>query len=146
MRKNKIMASMAIIVVILTLSACISANTNVNPDTATSLPTAFPMLAAQYFSPLSNADYVSKNTTIAVRYGPTLTSQNVAGLSIIVQGNLSGLHNGQTFLANDQKTIIFKPNQSFVPGEQVQVSVSSLRFDAETLYTALNYTFKVAAN
>lgn len=103
-------------------------------------------LAPQYYSPLKNAQYVSKGETIIVRYGPDLSGPLAAGLSFSVQGAQSGAHTGKTILADDQKTVIFKPDQPFTPGEQVQVSLPGLRVDAQTVYAPLSYSFQVAAN
>ena len=100
----------------------------------------------QYYAPLQNAAYVSTGATIVVRYGPVLNAQNLAGLKFSVQGSASGLHAGQTSLADDHQTVIFKPAQPFTPGEQVKVDVSNLRLDWHTVYRPLAYTFNVAAN
>ncbi len=100
----------------------------------------------QYYSPLPNAQYVSTAETIAIRYGPELSAQNVADSKISVRGSKSGPHAGQMILADDQKTIIFKPAQAFTPGEQVKVDIKSLRLDPQTIYNALSYTFTVAVN
>jgi len=100
----------------------------------------------QYYSPLQNAEYVSTGATIAVRYGPALTAQNISGLNFTVQGAKSGLHDGKVVLADDHKTVIFKPASPFTPGEQVTVNVNGLDLDLETIYQALSYNFTVAAN
>ncbi len=86
-------------------------------------------LALQYYSPLQNAEYVSKDATIVVRYGPALSNQNLDDLKFTIEGSESGLHAGQTILADDHKTVIFKPASPFTPGEQVTVKVSSLHLD-----------------
>jgi Arylsulfotransferase (ASST) len=103
-------------------------------------------LALQYYSPLQNAEYVSKDATIVVRYGPALSNQNLDDLKFTIQGAESGLHAGQTSLADDHKTVIFKPASPFTPGEQVTVKVSSLQLDSQTSYLPLLYTFRVAIN
>ena len=103
-------------------------------------------LAPQYYSPLENAKYVSKASTIVVRYGPVLTNQNLNGLKFTVKGSESGFHAGQTILADDHKTVIFKPVSPFLPGEQVAVNVNSLQLDWQTSYPALSYIFTVANN
>ncbi len=103
-------------------------------------------LGPQYYSPLENAKYVSKATTIVVRYGPVLSNQNLDDLKFTVQGSESGLHAGQTILADDHKTVIFKPVDPFTAGEQVTVNVSSLRLDSQTSYPPLLYGFTVAVN
>lgn len=103
-------------------------------------------LAPQYYSPLQNAEYVSKAATIVVRYGPVLSNQNLDDLKFVIQGSKSGLHIGQTILADDHKTVIFKPADPFIPGEQVTVNVNSLHLDSQTSYPPLSYTFTVATN
>ena len=100
----------------------------------------------QYYSPLRNAEYVSPGATIIVRYGPMLSAQNLAGLKFTVQGAQSGLHKGQSILADDHRTAIFKPVQPFTPGEQVMVDVNSLQLDGHTVFSSLAYTFTVAIN
>ncbi len=103
-------------------------------------------LAPQYFSPLQNAEYVSKAATILVRYGPLLSDHDIDGLKFQIRGSRSKDHAGQTILADDHKTIIFKPDSPFTPGERVTVSVGSLILDDETSYPAFSYTFTVAIN
>lgn len=100
----------------------------------------------QYYSPLKDAEYVSTGATIVVRYGPELSAQNLAKVKFTIQGSKSGSHAGQTILADDHKTVIFKPTRLFTPGEQVTVGISSLRLDSGAGYHPLAYTFAVAAN
>ena len=100
----------------------------------------------QYFSPLKDAEYVSTGATIVVRYGPLLSAQNLVNVKFTIQGSKSGSHAGQTILADDHKTVIFKPTRPFTPGEQVRVGINSLRLDPGTRYRPLSYAFTVAAN
>jgi hypothetical protein len=107
---------------------------------------SFQSPAPQYYSPLQNAKYVSKAATIVVRYGPVLSDQNLTDLKFIVRGSESGIHVGQTILADDHKTVIFKPSNPFTPGEQVSVNINGLHLDSRTIYPAYSYTFTVAIN
>ena len=75
-----------------------------------------------------------------------LTSQIVSGLQFAVRGITSGLHTGKTILADDAKTVIFKPDQPFTPGEQVSVSVNSLQGVGTSGYLPVSYSFTVATN
>ncbi len=102
--------------------------------------------AVQYYSPLQNAQYVSKAATIVVRYGPVLSNQNLQDLQFTVQGSKSGLHTGQTVLADDHKTVIFKPAVPFTPGEKVAVSVNGLQLSGQNTYPPISYSFTVAVN
>jgi hypothetical protein len=105
-----------------------------------------PALAAQYQSPLQDAKYVSTGATIAIRYGPDITADLASSLKFHVAGSESGTHPGQTILADDHKTVIFKPSQKFSPGEHIAVSVGDLWLDSETHYAGLSYTFEVASD
>jgi len=100
----------------------------------------------QYYSPPKDAEYVSTGATIVVRYGPELSAQDLAKVKFAIQGSKSGSHAGQTILADDHKTVIFKPTRLFTPGEQVTVGISSLRLDSGAGYRPLSYTFTVAVN
>ncbi len=99
----------------------------------------------EYYSPLQNAEYVSKAATIIVRYGPDLTDQDIKSLNFTVKGARSGPHTGRIILADDHRTVIFKPDQPFTPGEKVSVNLNSLDLGADT-YPGLSYSFTVATN
>lgn len=101
------------------------------------LPACAP-LSPQVISPLENAGYVSPRTTLIVRYGPPLSTSVVAGVKFRIQGSKSGSHTGQTILADDHKTVIFKPNQPFTPGKQVTVNVNGFRLDLQTSYDPIS--------
>ncbi len=105
-----------------------------------------PGAAPQYYSPLQNAQYVSTGTTIAVRFGPVLSPANLADLGFQVSGSKSGLHSGQTILADDHQTVIFKPSSLFTAGERVQVNVRGLDLGNGVRFRPLSYSFDVAAN
>ena len=117
------------------------------PTTLTAAPPPTPAInTVQYYSPLQDAALVSTGATILVRYGPKLSAQDLAKIEFTVQGSSSGLHTGQTILADDQQTVIFKPNSPFTPGEQVAVGTNGLSLDPETNFAPLAYRFTVAAN
>ncbi len=103
-------------------------------------------LGIQYYSPLKDAIFVSTGATVAVRYGPLLTEKNISGLRFEITGSQSGVHSGHTILADDQKTVIFKPDSKFTPGETVKVALNSLRMSWLTAYPSLSYSFTVAQN
>jgi hypothetical protein len=102
--------------------------------------------APQYFSPVRNAKYVSTGATIVVRYGPMLSERSISGVKFNVRGSRSGVHAGQTILADDHKTVIFRPQDPFTAGEHVQVDISGLQIDAATRFQPLSHRFDVAVN
>lgn len=75
-----------------------------------------------YLSPRPDAQMVSAGTTIAIRNGVQLSElpENL----FRVQGSDSGLHSGNTILADDEKTVIFVPDQPFAAAETVSVTVA----------------------
>lgn len=101
-------------------------------------------LPPQYYSPLSNARYVSKSDTIIVRYGPLLTEEDIDRLDFTVRGSESGQHGGQKILADDHRTVIFKPDSPFMPGEEVEIDVNSLYLDSGASFEPLSYAFTVS--
>jgi hypothetical protein len=76
-----------------------------------------------YSSPRPDAELVSAQTTIAVRYRVTVNPQSLKDGLFNVVGSESGQHTGDLILANDQRTILFRPQRSFVPKEAVHVEV-----------------------
>jgi len=56
------------------------------------------------------------------------------------------VHAGQTILADDHETVIFKPNDPFTAGEHVQVDIGGLRVDAATEFQSFSYAFDIASN
>ena len=114
--------------------------------TAACAPSASKALKPIYVSPLADAELVSTGETIAVRFGPPLTPKNVSGLKFSVTGSQSGVHAGQTILADDHRTVIYKPAQKFSPGETVKVTLNSLRLSWQKAYAPLEYSFTVAKN
>ncbi|MCL4487616.1 MAG: aryl-sulfate sulfotransferase [Chloroflexi bacterium] len=95
---------------------------------AFALPTKTPAIAQttqglEYVSPLPGAQLVSAETTIAVRPGQSLVPGTVNAALFSVVGAKSGEHRGSAVLADDSKTVIFKPEQPFLAGEEVTVAL-----------------------
>jgi hypothetical protein len=102
----------------------------------------------QYLSPLPNAQYVSPSATIIVRFESYLPF-DLVNLSSCIQakGKQSGYHSGQTTIAADRRTVIFKPAIKFSPGETVFVRISP-QFNSTTRANIepLQYQFDVSQN
>lgn len=99
-----------------------------------------------YISPLPNAKLVSPGTTIAVRFREIVSSAALNDIRVQVTGTKSGAHRGSVILAQDKKTVIFKPAQSFTAGEEVHVAISagSGLFSGKPLMAPLAYSFFVS--
>ncbi len=100
----------------------------------------------QYLHPLLGSSLVSKYTTVIVRPGEKLLSseQELASL-FSVSGSASGTHNGRIIISDDQKTIIWKPTDEFVPAETVFVRIQEgIKTTAEQHYSSLIYYFVIS--
>jgi Arylsulfotransferase (ASST)/Bacterial Ig-like domain len=77
----------------------------------------------QYVAPLPGSQFVTPGTTIAIRQGEPLVPTSIDANLFKVVGSISGAHAGSVILADDQETVIFKPQQPFALGETVTVVV-----------------------
>ncbi|OGU54916.1 MAG: hypothetical protein A2V66_02080 [Ignavibacteria bacterium RBG_13_36_8] len=77
----------------------------------------------QYVSPKPGSTYNTMESTIIIREGSFIDRFGLNEFDIFVYGSISGKINGELLLSNDNKTIIFKPYQKFLPGEKVTVEV-----------------------
>ena len=74
-----------------------------------------------YVSPVPNSQMNSPLTNIIIRSNDKLNGQTIGNNSITVTGTKSGIHNGNTILGDDGRTIIFNPYRKFSAGEVVSV-------------------------
>ena len=74
-----------------------------------------------YVSPVPNSRMNSSLTNIIIRSENKLDKQTIGNDGIIVTGSKSGLHNGNSILGDDGRTIIFNPYQKFSYGEVVSI-------------------------
>jgi hypothetical protein len=79
----------------------------------------------KYISPIPNSGYVSPYTNIIVRQGEIIDETTIKNNLINITGSSSGTHIGKVFLADDGKTIVFNPKNSFIEGETVAVDLES---------------------
>ena len=99
----------------------------------------------QYVFPGPGAKYVHPYSTIILRF-KRISPANLTNLnsSIKVSGEESGIHSGKIIIASDKRTLIFKSQRSFNPGEKVHVSFNP-HLPGNNLYTvgSLDYEFTV---
>ena len=80
----------------------------------------------QYIFPKPDAKNVAVQTTLLFRPTQNLSNRfNPSIVRISVQGEISGLHEGQIILSDDNKTIIFKSDHPFLTSENVLVKVNA---------------------
>ena len=98
----------------------------------------------QYIFPVPGAKYVHPATTIIIRFeyiSPAMLS-NLSSLVMVI-GEKSGQHAGKTIVASDNRTIIFKPEQNYEPGESVKVIIQPLFLTTpKTSVKPLSYEFR----
>ena len=93
---------------------------------ATSVPAApVSRISYIYHSPRDGGKFVSAGTTIAIRAPQQMDPASVSPDAFQVVGSTSGVHSGEATIADDGRTIVFKPAATFAPGEQVHVQVES---------------------
>jgi len=80
----------------------------------------------QYLYPGPGASFVHPASTIIIRF-KDISPKDITRLEslIVVRGDESGMHAGETYIASDAKTVIFKPEKAFHAGERVRVGIDS---------------------
>ncbi len=98
----------------------------------------------QYLSPLPGASLVQPASVITIRSGEEIDPSILTSSIIRVDGSVSGNHTGNITLADDGRTIIFKPDRDFSLGEVVSVSINpGRRKDAARFLRPYIYSFRI---
>lgn len=77
----------------------------------------------QYVSPKPGSELVSSETNIILRYSAFIDRTALSSILINIRGSISGNHTGELILSDDNKTIVFTPENVFVGNEEVIVVV-----------------------
>ena len=96
--------------------------------------------ALTYMFPLPGSQLLSPKITIILRFNTEYLSQVTTDM-IEVHGT-SGAYTGKTFFSTDGKTLIFKPDSDFQPGETITVVLKTGRFNTGDF----EYQFTTASN
>jgi len=100
----------------------------------------------EYVSPRPASAMVSPWNNIAFRQGRPIDARSLAAARFSVVGASSGPHDGVLVLADDSKTVVFRPFVPFAPGESVQVAFDGgIRTAAGEELPPLVFGFTVAA-
>jgi len=99
----------------------------------------------QYVFPVPGAKHVHPSSTIILRFKHISPGELTNLESLIeVSGEESGSHSGQTLIASDRRTVIFKPRTGFEAGEKVKVVIDPRISGLHTnIMEPLNYEFTV---
>jgi len=98
----------------------------------------------QYLSPVPGSKLNSNETTIIIRFGDPFENYGLEN-GLVVRGNKSGLHKGKIIFAENNRTLIFKPNNQFADEEVITVELNNnLRTVSNELIPALQYSFETS--
>jgi len=101
----------------------------------------------QFISPLPGARFVNRENTIIIRHGDRINVSSISAEIVVVIGSSSGTISGKLNIASDNRTIIFKPDQPFNPGETVTVLLNEgLRTFPGDHIESLTFQFEVSYN
>ncbi len=78
----------------------------------------------EYLSPKPNSKYVSVKSCILIRQSKTINKAGLNNDLLKVYGIKSGIHKGKLSLSDDNRTIIFTPENYFQTDEDVTVKLS----------------------
>ncbi len=101
-----------------------------------------------YQWPPAGASLVLPESNIILRMSEPVALRSILTAALFrVVGSTSGFHAGTVKLADDQVTILFKPDIQFTPGERVSVAVGAgIRTPVGAEMQPLSYTFDVAGD
>ena len=98
----------------------------------------------QYLSPVPGSSLNSPETNIIIKFGKAFSKNNIAN-SISVIGNKSGHYQGKIILAENGRTLIFKPKNEFADGETVTVELKgNLKTISNEQIPQLRYSFETS--
>ncbi len=81
-----------------------------------------------YVSPVPGARLVSPWTNVILRTAQRLDASAVNASALSAMGSVSGLHRGELTLSDDERTLVWSPDEPFALGEDVRI-----RLDSEAL-------------
>jgi len=75
----------------------------------------------QFISPVPGSTLYFPETSIIIRQGDIIDRTTLDNSKVIVVGSKSGFHQGEFFIADDMRTLIFEPDVPYFHGEKVNV-------------------------
>ncbi len=99
--------------------------------------------AAIYLSPKDGDIYVPSKTTLIIRpIGDIVRLHSASDFSFTVIGSQSGVHTGKILISDDNRTIIFKPNNPFTLNEKVAVKFT---YPEDVMNAPMSYSFQTTS-
>ena len=81
--------------------------------------------SVQYISPLHQSELNSRSSEIIIRQGSEIDRASLSADLFSVMGENSGIQTGTVIPSTDGKTIIFRPDNLFDPGEKISVTIKN---------------------
>jgi hypothetical protein len=99
----------------------------------------------QILYPKPDSRYNHPDTSIAIWFNETIDKQSIQNHQFFVTGSESGLHFGKSCLAVDQKSLIYMPDQPFIPGENVKFELQpGIKSKTGFSYSGLSFSFSIS--
>ena len=100
--------------------------------------------SVQYISPLHQSELNSRSSEIIIRQGGEIDRASLSADLFSVMGENSGIQTGTVIPSTDGKTIIFRPDNLFDPGEKISVTINEgLREQNGNTVPSFDFTFRV---
>jgi len=102
-------------------------------------------MAPIYSSPLPDATLVQTETAIMFRFPEDVKESSLTDHPFLVTGSRSGTHEGTVILAKDRRSVIFDPDDPFLPAETVNVKLSpGLLSPSDTRFFVDTFNFTIS--
>jgi hypothetical protein len=100
----------------------------------------------EFLSPLPGSSWILPETNVILRPGGIVDAGSIAGgAPLVVSGSVSGSHDGRLRLSSDRRTLTFRPDFPFTPGEVVTCRLESgLTTDTRGAIPPSEFTFTIA--
>ena len=98
----------------------------------------------QYLSPVPGSKMNSTGTNIIIRFGDEFDNYNLDN-SLVITGSKSGYHTGKIVLAENNRTLLFQPDNKFADGDVVTVELNkNLRTVSNERVPTLRFSFETS--
>jgi len=99
-----------------------------------------------YVCPKPGSEMIQPGQAIFLRTNNEIDPFALSSESFAVHGTASGNIKGEVSLLSDNKTIVFRPDAEFIPGESVHVVVKEgLKQSDQSLVNGISFGFRIAA-
>ncbi len=101
----------------------------------------------QYTSPRNGSAYVTRESSIIIRFSKKVLKESVPDSAIIVAGSVKGRYQGKSHLCKDEKTLIFEHHDPFKVSEIINVTVpDGLYTTGREMIPGFDFSFHVTNN